>query len=114
VHSLFLFEAVEFAGSHNTLHRSKALKYEHCRVRTSSISADRGDDGIWIFGLAGSFIIVNNVQIPSARLICIARSTSSSTTAAASGIMAAIPAVVYFLVATPRVGFNRIDIYRQD
>jgi hypothetical protein len=25
--------------------------------RTSSIGADRGDDGIWIYGLAGSFIV---------------------------------------------------------
>jgi hypothetical protein len=40
VHPLFLSEAVEFAGSHNALHRSKALKHGHCRVRTSSIGAD--------------------------------------------------------------------------
>jgi hypothetical protein len=39
------------------LHDSKALKYGHCRVRTSSIGAVCGDDGIWIYGLAGSFII---------------------------------------------------------
>jgi hypothetical protein len=38
----------------NALHRSKVLKHGHCRVRTSSIGADRGDDGIWIYGLVGS------------------------------------------------------------
>jgi hypothetical protein len=43
----------------NALHRSKALKHGHCRVKTSPIGADRGDDGIWIYGLAGSFIIIN-------------------------------------------------------
>jgi hypothetical protein len=47
------------------LHRSKALKHGHCRGRTSSIGADRGDDGIWIYWLAGSFVTFNNVQIPS-------------------------------------------------
>jgi hypothetical protein len=57
VHPLFLSEAVEFVGSHNTLPRSKALEHGHCRVRTSSIGVDHGDDGIWIYGLAGSFII---------------------------------------------------------
>jgi hypothetical protein len=46
-------------------HESKAPKYGHCRVRTSSIGADRGDDGIWIYGLVGSFVTFNNVQIPS-------------------------------------------------
>jgi hypothetical protein len=50
------------------LHRSKALKHGHCRVRTSSIGADRGDNEIWIYGLAGSFIIVNNSQIISGQL----------------------------------------------
>jgi hypothetical protein len=30
--------------------------------RTSSIGADRENDGIWIYGLAGSFIIVNNIN----------------------------------------------------
>jgi hypothetical protein len=40
------------------LYRSKALKHGHCRGRTSSIDADRGDDGIWIYGLAGSFTII--------------------------------------------------------
>jgi hypothetical protein len=30
-----------------------------------SIGADRGDDGIWIYGLAGSFVIINNGQIAS-------------------------------------------------
>jgi hypothetical protein len=34
-----------------------------------SIGADREDDGIWIYGLAGSFIIIINVnQITSANL----------------------------------------------
>jgi hypothetical protein len=67
VHPLFLSEAIEFVGSHNALHRSKALKHGHCRVRTSSIGADRGDNGIWIYELTGSFVIVNNVnQIASA------------------------------------------------
>jgi hypothetical protein len=54
----------------HTLHRSKALKHGHCRVRTSSIGADRGDDGIWIYGLDGSFIIVkiaHRRSSPSAR-----------------------------------------------
>jgi hypothetical protein len=49
-------------------HESKALKHGHCRVRTSSIGANRGDDGIWIYGLVGSFIIFNNIQIASGRL----------------------------------------------
>jgi hypothetical protein len=31
--------------------------------RTSSIGADHGDDGIWIYGLAGSFVTFNNVEI---------------------------------------------------
>jgi hypothetical protein len=53
----------------NTLPRSKALRHGHCRVRTSSIGADRGDDGIWIYELAGSFIIFNHVQITYGRLI---------------------------------------------
>jgi hypothetical protein len=39
-----------------TLHESKALKYGHCWVKTSSIGADRGDDVIWINILAGSFV----------------------------------------------------------
>jgi hypothetical protein len=51
----FRLIAVEFAGSHNALHESKACKHGHCRGRTSSIGADRGDDGIWIYGFAGSF-----------------------------------------------------------
>jgi hypothetical protein len=38
-------------------YESKALKHGHCRGRTSSIGVDRGDDGIRIYGLAGSFII---------------------------------------------------------
>jgi hypothetical protein len=54
-------------------HESKAPKHGHCRVRTSSIGADRGDDGIWIYGLAGSFIIVNNRQIASGGMISIER-----------------------------------------
>jgi hypothetical protein len=58
VHLLFLSEAVEFAGSPKALHESKARKHGHCRGRTSSIGADRGDDGIWINELAGSFIII--------------------------------------------------------
>jgi hypothetical protein len=41
-------------------HESKALKHGHCRVKTSSIGADREDDRIWIYGLTGSFVIVNN------------------------------------------------------
>jgi hypothetical protein len=53
-----------------SLYESKALKHVHCRVKTSSIGADRGDDGIWIYGLAGSFIIFKNVQIASGYLIC--------------------------------------------
>jgi hypothetical protein len=57
VHPLFLYEAVEFARSHYAFLRSKALEHGHCRGKTSSISADRGDDGIWIYVLAGSFII---------------------------------------------------------
>jgi hypothetical protein len=61
--------AVEFAGFHNALHRSKALKHGHCRVRTSSIGADRGDDRIWIYGLAGSFVTFNNSQITSGQII---------------------------------------------
>jgi hypothetical protein len=51
-------------------HESKAPKHGYCRVRTSSIGADRGDDGIWIYGLAGSLIIFKNMQIASAYLIC--------------------------------------------
>jgi hypothetical protein len=38
-------------------HESKALKHGHCRGKTSSIGADRGDDGSWIYELAGSFVI---------------------------------------------------------
>jgi hypothetical protein len=51
----------------HTLHRSKALKHGHCRSRTSSIGADRGDDGIRIYELAGSFLTINNIQITSRR-----------------------------------------------
>jgi hypothetical protein len=68
VHPLFLSEAVEFAGSPKALHESKARKHGHCRGRTSSIGADRGDDGIWIYELAGSFITFKNVKIASGRL----------------------------------------------
>jgi hypothetical protein len=39
------------------LHESKALKHGHYRLKTLSIGTDRGDDEIWIYGLAGSFII---------------------------------------------------------
>jgi hypothetical protein len=58
----------------HTLHRSKALKHGHCRVRTSSIGADRGDEGIWINVLAGSFtdlhrfIAINYHQQPPDRI----------------------------------------------
>jgi hypothetical protein len=62
------------------LHESKALKHGHCRDRTSSIGADRGDDGIWIYGLADSFVIVNIVKIASRR-----SSTSSTPTMASRG-----------------------------
>jgi hypothetical protein len=68
VHPLFLSEAVEFAGSHNALSKSKAPKHGHCRGKTSSIGAVCGDDGIWIYGLAGSFVTFNNVQIPSCEI----------------------------------------------
>jgi hypothetical protein len=44
-------------------HETKALKHGHCRGRISSIGADRGDDGIWIYGLADFFIIVVNIKI---------------------------------------------------
>jgi hypothetical protein len=54
----------------NALPRSKALKHGHCRGKTSSIGADRGDDGIWIYRLAGSFIIFKIMQIASVYLIC--------------------------------------------
>jgi hypothetical protein len=47
----------------HTLHELKALKYGHCRGRTSSIGADRGDNRIWIYGLADSFVTFNNVEI---------------------------------------------------
>jgi hypothetical protein len=73
VHPLFLSEAVEFAGSHNALSRSKAPKHGHCRGKTSSIGADRGDDGIWIYGLAGSSIIFKNMQMASGYLMCFSR-----------------------------------------
>jgi hypothetical protein len=49
-------------------HKSKALKDGHCRVKTSSIDADRGDDEIWIYGLAGSFVTIDINQIISADL----------------------------------------------
>jgi hypothetical protein len=62
-------EAVEFAGSPKALHESKARKHGHCRGRTSSIGADRGEDGIWIYGLAGSFITFNSGQIASGNQI---------------------------------------------
>jgi hypothetical protein len=48
----------------NALPRSKALKHGHSRVRTSSIGADRGNDGIWIYELAGS-ITINRGQMAS-------------------------------------------------
>jgi hypothetical protein len=75
------------------LHDSKALKHGHCRVRTSSIGADRGDDGIWIYGLTGSFTIIagkiasasrkfssstNKSQIASERLISMGRSAADN------------------------------------
>jgi hypothetical protein len=41
-----------------SLYDSKALKHEHCRVRTSSIGTDRGNDG-WIYELTGSIIIID-------------------------------------------------------
>jgi hypothetical protein len=50
------------------LPRSKALRHGHCRGRTSSIGTDHGDDGIWIYGLAGSFITFKNVEIQSDRI----------------------------------------------
>jgi hypothetical protein len=53
----------------HTLHESKALKHGHCRVTTSSIGTDRGDDGIRIYGLAGSSITFNNNQIAFGQLI---------------------------------------------
>jgi hypothetical protein len=53
--------AVEFAGSLSS-HESKALKHGHYRVITLSIGADRGDDGIWIYALTGSFITLNNLN----------------------------------------------------
>jgi hypothetical protein len=42
-------------------HESKALKHGHCRGRISSIGADRGNDEIWIYGFADSFVIFNNI-----------------------------------------------------
>jgi hypothetical protein len=51
----------------NTLPRSKALRHGHCRVRISSIGADRGDDGIWIYGLAGSFTIIGKIASTSTK-----------------------------------------------
>jgi hypothetical protein len=56
----------------HTLHKSKALKHGHCRVRTSSIGAICGDNEIWIYVLTGSLIIFNNVNQ-------IASDTSSTT-----------------------------------
>jgi hypothetical protein len=50
------------------LHKSKAPKHGHCRVRTSSIGADRGDDGIRIYGLAGSFITVTINKIAASTI----------------------------------------------
>jgi hypothetical protein len=82
----------------HTLYRSKTLKHGHCWGRTSSIGADHGDDGIWIYGLAGSFVIINNVQIPSDHLICIARLTSSSTTSVAFWIAATLAAAYFIIV----------------
>jgi hypothetical protein len=46
-----------------SLHESKALKHGHCRGRTSSIGTDREDDGIWIYGLAGSFADLHRLSI---------------------------------------------------
>jgi hypothetical protein len=66
VHPLFLSEAVEFTGSHNALSRSKAPKHGHYRGKSSSIDADRGDDGIWIYELAGSLnFFMNKIGNPS-------------------------------------------------
>jgi hypothetical protein len=58
-------------------HESKAHKHGHCRVRTSSIGAVCGDDGIWIYGLVGSFVIFNNDQIASGASSVAAAATRS-------------------------------------
>jgi hypothetical protein len=68
----------------HTLLRSKALKHGHCRVRTSSIGADRGDDGIWIYGLTGSFIIFTR-QIASGLQISVKQTFFLNNDKIASG-----------------------------
>jgi hypothetical protein len=44
------------------LHELKALKHGHCRVKTLSIGADRGNDGRWIHGFTGSITLHQALQ----------------------------------------------------
>jgi hypothetical protein len=62
-----------------SFHESKAFKHGHCRGRTSSIGADREDDGIWIYRLVGSFIVFNNMADQVAP-VCVGRISSPSAT----------------------------------
>jgi hypothetical protein len=59
---MFVSEVVESAKRPRSLHEPKALKHGHCRGRTSSIGADRGDDGRWIHGFTGSITLHQALQ----------------------------------------------------